>query len=220
VREGAQPVRRVQVAGLVSEFIGIAAYMRLDALNRLMQEGPQVSGAFLAVDRNLRGQIFDALKARPRVAGTAIREVAIRAFYETMGETLLIFALVNTVLAGSIAFGVVYNSARITLSETGRELASLRVLGFTRGEVAYILIGELGMIVLAAIPAGFLIGYEFCYLIARNLTSDLYRVPLVIEPSTYGFSAVVVLGAAVLSALLTARNLYHLDLVAVLKTRE
>jgi putative ABC transport system permease protein len=220
VQEGAQPVRQVRVAGLVSEFIGIAAYMRLDALNRMMQEGPLVSGAFLAVDRNRQGQIFDALKARPRVAGTAIREVAIRTFYETMGETLLIFALVNTVLAGSIAFGVVYNSARITLSETGRELASLRVLGFTRGEVAYILIGELGVITLTAIPAGFFIGYEFCRLISENLTSDLYRVPLVIEPGTYGFSAAVVLGASVISALLMARNLYHLDLVAVLKTRE
>lgn len=220
VREGERPVRQVQVAGLVSEFIGIGAYMRIDTLNQLMREGPLLSGAFLEVDPNRQEEIFRALKGRPRVAGTTIRAVAIRAFYETMGETLLVFALVNTLLAGSIAFGVVYNSARITLSETGRELASLRVLGFTRGEAAYILIGEVAAIIATAIPLGFLIGNAFCRLLVENLASDLYRVPLVIEPGTYGLSAGVVLGAAVISALVLRRRVYHLDLIAVLKTRE
>jgi len=220
VQEGAQPVRQVQVAGLVSEYIGLSAYMRLDALNRLMQEGPVVSGAFLAVDPAYQTQVFRALRERPRVIGTSQREVAIQSFNETMAETILIFALVNTLLAGSIAFGVVYNAARITLSETSRELASLRVLGFTRGEVAYILIGELAVLTALAVPVGFAIGYGFCALVARAFASELFRVPLVIEPSTYGFSAVVVLVATVISALLMARKLYHLDLVAVLKTRE
>jgi putative ABC transport system permease protein len=220
VQEASQPVREVQVAGLVSQYIGLSAYMQIEALNRMMQEGPVVSGGFLAVDGDRHAEIFDALKARPRVAGTTIREVAIEAFNETMGETLIIFALVNTLLAGSIAFGVVYNSARITLSETGRELASLRVLGFTRGEVAYILIGELTVLTLAAIPLGFLIGYQFCRLIAENLSSDLYRIPLVVEPATYGLSAAVLIASAVISALMMGRKLYHLDLVAVLKTRE
>ncbi len=115
---------------------------------------------------------------------------------------------------------MVYNSARITLSERARELASLRVLGFTRGEITYILIGELAVVTLAAIPVGFAIGYFFCWLIAENLTSDLYRVPLVLEASSYGFSATVVLVAAILSGLIMRGRLYRLDLVAVLKTRE
>ncbi len=220
VLEGAQPERRVQVAGLVKEFIGLSAYMEIAALNRLMQEGPLVSGAFLAVDSEAIQEVFERLEARPRVAGIAIREAAIRAFLETMGETLLIFAFINTLLAGSIAFGVVYNSARITFSELSRELASLRVLGFTRAEISYILLGELAVLTLAAIPPGFLIGWFFCKLIAENFTSELYRIPLVIELSTYGFSASVVLAAAVISALFMRRRLYHLDLVAVLKTRE
>lgn len=220
VLEGAQPVREVRVAGLVNEFIGLSAYMELNGLNALMQEGDVVSGAWLAVDHAQLGTLFDRLEARPRVLGITQREVAINAFYETMGQTILIFAFVNILLAGSIAFGVVYNSARITLSEHGRELASLRVLGFTRGEISYILLGELAAVVLAAIPLGFGIGYLFCRLIAESIASDLYRVPLVVEVSTYGFSAAVVLVAALLSGWLMRHRLYHLDLVAVLKTRE
>ncbi len=220
VQEGAQPVREVQVAGLVSEYVGLSAYMHIDALNRLMQEGPVVSGAFLAVDRAQQTRLFAELRERPRIIGTSQREVGIQSFEETMGETLLVFAFVNTLLAGSIAFGVVYNAARITLSETSRELASLRVLGFTRGEVAYILIGELAVLTLLAIPVGFVIGYWFCAVIAQAFASELFRIPLIVEPSTYGFSAMIVLAAAVISALLMGRKLYHLDLVAVLKTRE
>lgn len=220
VLEGAQPVRTVPVAGLVNEFIGLAAYMEIDALNRLMDEGHVISGAFLAIDDAQRQAVFDRLERRPRVLGIAQREVAINAFQETMGETILVFAFINVLLAGSIAFGVVYNSARITLSEHARELASLRVLGFTRGEITYILLGELGLVTLAAIPLGFVIGYGFCWLIAENLTSELYRVPLVLEASSYGFSATVVLAAATISGWIMRDRLYRLDLVAVLKTRE
>jgi len=220
VQEGAQPVREVQVSGLVSEYIGLSAYMQIDALNRLMQEGPVISGAFLAVDPAQLGRIFEDLRERPRVIGTSRRDVAIKSLERTMSESVLVFAFVNTLLAGSIAFGVVYNAARITLSETSRELASLRVLGFTRGEVAYILIGELTVLTLAAIPVGFAIGYGFCALVAHAFASELFRIPLVVEASTYGFAALIVLAASLFSALLMARKLYHLDLVAVLKTRE
>lgn len=220
VLEGSQPVLEARVAGLVKEYIGVSAYMDITALNRLMREGHLISGAFLAVDERAQQRLFERLKERPRVAGISIRQVAIQSFYETMAETLLIFALVNTLLAGSIAFGVVYNSARIAFSERSRELASLRVLGFTRGEIAYILLGELAVLILVAVLLGFFIGWLFCRLIAENLTSELYRVPLVTEPSTYGFSASVVLVAAILSGILIWRKLYRLDLIAVLKTRE
>lgn len=220
VLEGAQPVRQVRVAGLASEFIGVSAYMEISGLNRLMEEGPVLSGIFLAVDSTRQRAVLDDLKDRPRVAGITIQKEAIQAFYETLAETLLIFAFINTLLAGSIAFGVVYNSSRIAFSEHSRELASLRVLGFTRGEISYILLGELAVMTLAAIPFGFLIGWEFTRLIAASLASELYRIPVIIETSTYGFVATMVVAAAVISALIMRRKLYRLDLVAVLKTRE
>ncbi len=137
-----------------------------------------------------------------------------------MGETILIFTFINTLLAGVIAFGVVYNSARIALSERSRELASLRVLGFTRAEISYILLGELSILTLAAIPLGFLIGWGMCIYIAENLKTDLFRVPLILEANTFAFAASVVLAAACISALIVRRKLDHLDLIAVLKTKE
>lgn len=220
VLEGSRKVRELPVAGLVKEYFGVNAYMDVDALNRLLGEGTAISGVHLTADPEDRRKVYDALKGMPRVAGTVLREEAIRTFYETIGGTFLLFTLINTLLAGSIAFGVVYNSARIALSERGRELASLRVLGFTRGEITYILLGELGVLTAAGIPAGFLIGQGMARFIAERLQSDLFRIPFVMDPSTYGFAAAVVVGSAVLSGFLVRRRLDRLDLVAVLKTRE
>jgi len=208
------------VSGLVKEYVGINAYMEIDSLNRLLGDGNAISGVYLATDPADRRLVYDALKGMPRVAGTMAQEDAIRTFYETMGGTFLMFTFVITVLAASIAFGVVYNSARIALSERGRELASLRVLGFTRGEISYILLGELGVLIAAGIPAGFVLGKAMAVYISERLKSDLFRVPFVMEPSTYGFAAAVVVVSALFSGLLVRRRLDRLDLVAVLKTRE
>lgn len=220
VLEGNRPVREVPVTGLVGEYFGVNAYMDIHALNRLLGEGEAISGVFLSADREDRQTVYDSLKKMPGVAGTVVREDAIRSFYETMGGTLLLFTFVITLLAASVAFGVVYNSARIALSERSRELASLRVLGFTRGEISYILLGELGVLTVAGIPVGFLIARGMTAYIAERMKSDLYRVPMVMESSSYGFAAAVVIVSALFSGLLVRHRLDRLDLVAVLKTRE
>jgi putative ABC transport system permease protein len=220
VLEGSRPEREVQVVALTKQYIGLWAYMDLSALNRLMREGDAISGVNLAVDEKHRDAIYGTIREMPRVASTIVRENSIRNFYETMAETLLIFTSINMMLAATIAFGVVYNSARISLSERSRELASLRVLGFTRGEISYILLGELAVLTLAAIPLGFLIGRGLCAYIASSIESDLYRIPLVLESSTYSFAAAVVLVSACVSGFIVRRKLDRLDLVAVLKTRE
>jgi putative ABC transport system permease protein len=220
VLEGSRPVRAVPVVGLISQYIGVSAYMERTALNRLMREGNAISGVYAAADRHYLSETYTALKEMPRVSGTVVRENAIESFYETMAETLLIFTFIITLLAGTIAFGVVYNSARISLSERSRELASLRVLGFSRGEISYILLGELGLLVLVAIPIGFIIGKVMCAYLAAELESELYRIPLILEPSTYSFAATVVLVSALLSGFIIWQKLTHLDLVAVLKTKE
>ena len=218
--EGSRPERQVVVAALLKEFIGVSAYMEISALNRLMREGPSISGAYIAADSRHLNEIYATLKEMPRVAGTEVRANSIRNFHDTMGDTLLIFTAINTFLAGTIAFGVVYNSARIALSERARELASLRVLGFTRGEISYILLGELAVLTLAAIPVGFLVGTGLCMYLVNNLQTDLYRVPLVLEPGTFAFAATVIVVAATISGAVVRRKLGHLDLVAALKTKE
>jgi putative ABC transport system permease protein len=208
------------LAGTVSQFLGVSGYMSLNALNSFMREGPALSGVRLAVDRAYESQVYAAIKQMPRVAGTEIKQRAAESLRETMGQQILIFTFIATLLAGTIAFGVVYNSARITLSERSRELASLRVLGFTRGEVSFILLGELTILTLAAIPIGILMSIGLCTMFVKTWQTDLFRIPLVLAPSTFAYAALVVLVCSVLSALVVRTRINDLDLVGVLKTRE
>lgn len=220
VLEGAKPLRQVPVVGLVKQYIGLMGYMDLLALNRLMREDHTISGAYLTVDSLNQPKIYRTLVEMPRVAGTFVREDEIKNFYETQAEVLLFFTFVATLLAATIAFGVVYNSARIALSERSRELASLRVLGYTRTEISFIFLGELGLLTLAAIPLGFLIGRGISAYLAKAIESDLFRVPVLVEPATYSLAATAVVVSACLSGLIVRHRLDHLDLVAVLKTKE
>ncbi len=220
VLEGNRPVRETTVVGLVKEYLGVSGYMDLAALNRFMREGPTLSGAYLSVDSAHLQALFTQLKNMPRIAGVAERKQEIRNFNRVMQETMLFFTYVATVFSVIIAFGVVYNSARIALSERSHELASLRVLGFTRGEISYILLGEMGILTLIAIPLGLWLGYWMCYYIAHNMQNDLFRVPVVLAPATYAFAVTVVLISSALSGLIVRRRLDQLDLIGVLKTAE
>ena len=220
VLEGKRPIRQIQVVGMVNQYLGVFGYMDLAALNRLLQEGPAINGAFLSVDKRKMPEVFQKLKKMPRVAGAIVQEQEIINFYKTMEDTMLFYVMIASIFAVVITVGVIYNSARITLTERSRELASLRVLGFSRGEISYILLGELSILTLLAMPLGLLMGYGLCGYIALTLETDLYRVPLVLEPPTWAFAALVVMSAAVVSALAVRRQLDRLDLIAVLKTKE
>jgi putative ABC transport system permease protein len=220
VLEGQRRTIQVPVSGTVKEYIGVGAYMELEALNRVLREGPAISGALMRADSEAIPSINTALRETPRVAAATIRKAALANFYETMAKQVLTFAFFNTILAGTIAFGVIYNSARIAFAERSRELASLRVLGLTRLEVAYILLGELAILTLVALPAGAVIGRALGAFMVRGLQTDLFRIPMVIDESTYAFAAVVVLTSAVVSSLAMLRKIFKLDLVEVLKTRE
>jgi putative ABC transport system permease protein len=220
VLEGNRPTREVPVLGITRQYLGVSAYMQQASLNALLREGPVVSGAYLGIDAGAEQTVYADLHERPRVLGMVANATAIESFYKTIGEFVLFYNMVATLLAGSIGFGVVYNSARIALSERGRELASLRVLGFTQAEIAYILLGELTVLTLAAIPIGFLVGAGLCGILVVVFESDLYRLPLVLYSSNYALGASVVIVSALLSGLLIWRRLGQLDLVGVLKTRE
>jgi len=220
ILEGSRPVREATVTGLVREYTGVSGYMNLQTLNRFMHEGPTLSGAYLTVEAGKLPQLYTLLKGMPRIAGVAERMQEIRNFNRMMNETMLFFTYVATVFSIIISFGVIYNSARIALTERGRELASLRVLGFTRAEISYILLGELGILTLLAIPLGLWLGEWMCYYIAHSMQNDLFRVPVVLMPGTYAFAAAVVLVSAVVSGLAVRRRLDQLDLIAVLKTAE
>jgi putative ABC transport system permease protein len=220
VLEGERPVHRMRIAALLRDFTGMAAYMDIRALHRVMREGDTISGAFLACDGRRLQDLYTKLKETPRVSSVTSRSAALASFQETISENLLRMRLINVIFGCIIAFGVVYNSARITLSERNRELATLRVIGFTRGEISFILLGEVATVVLAAIPAGLLAGYGLAAVATAALETETQRFPLVVESGTYAFAALVIAIAAFLSGLVVRRRLDHLNLVAVLKSRD
>ena len=220
VMEGRRYERSVPVVAIAEQFLGVGAYMAFDEANRLAGEGDAVSGALLMVDPRYEEQVIEALRERPRVASITSRERTMASYTETTAEMLLVFTFVLSLFAGVIALGVIYNSIRIALSERDRELASMRVLGFTRGEVAYVLLGEMAVLVALSIPVGLALGAFLSMLSAASLQTEMYRIPVVLGRGTFALAAAVVLIASVLSALLVRRRLNRLDLIGVLKTRE
>jgi putative ABC transport system permease protein len=220
IMEGHRRTLRVPLAGIVDEPIGVSAYMERRALNRLMGEGPALSGAWLMTDAARHDPLFARLWEVPRVAGIGVIADAERQFRAYIDDTVLVTMSILLVMAGSITFAVVYSNARIAFSERSRELATLRVLGFSRAEVSWILIGEIAVLTLSAIPLGWLIGTGFAALLSTAMTMDLFRVPFIINPQTYAFSAAGVLLASMLSMVAMARLLGRLDMIAALKTVE
>jgi len=220
VLEGRRPTRQVPIAGMFETYIGSTAYMDITALNRLMGEGPTINTVHMRTDALYRSELFRELKEMPMISSLNLRDAAVQTFHETMAEALLIFVSFFVVFACTLAFGVAYNAGRITLSERGRELATLRVLGFTRTEISYILLGEIGVLTLIALPLGCAIGYSLALLITDAFKTELFRIPFAILPDTFGISMLIVLGATLASAYVVRRRLEHLDLIAVLKTRE
>jgi len=220
VMEGRRPTRRIRVAGISEQYIGNGALMDIAALNRLMFEGAVISGAYLMLDDARRDAFYARLKQIPAASGVTLRAAIISVVEDTLADIIRWFTAINTAFASLVVFGVVYNNARITLSERGRELASLRVLGLTRREISVLLFGELAIITLAALPLGCLFGYGLSVMMVHNFDTELYRIPLIIDRSTYGYAVVVTVAAALASALVVRRRLNRLDLVKVLKTRE
>ncbi|WP_262267460.1 ABC transporter permease [Microvirga yunnanensis] len=218
--EGQRRTVILPVAALVEDYFGIRGMMNADALSRLMREAPAVNGVHVAVDESELGSLYLAIKRTPAVSGLALQRTSLANFRETIAILITTMASIYTGLAAIIAFGVVYNSARISLSERARELASLRVLGFTRAEVLRILLLELALLTLVAQIPGWVMGYGLAWIMRTNLAGELMRVRLVVGHSTYVLASAVVLVAAVLSALVVRRRVHQLDLVAVLKTRD
>lgn len=208
------------VIGLTQSYVGMTAYMQLDQLNRMIGEGQRISGANLLVDTSELLELYKTIKVTPGVATIALQNKSQQKFRETIDQNIQMMMTVYVVLAIIITFGVVYNSARIQLSERARELASLRVFGFTRAEVSSVLLTELAVIVLLAQPLGWLLGYSFSLAVTKGFESEAFRVPLVINASTFAQASIIVLGSALITALLVRRRVNKLDLIKVLKTRE
>ncbi len=220
VLEGRRPAVSVPIRGLVKDFAGVAAYMDISAMQRLLKEGDTVNGAYLTVDHKRWDDFMREVKDTPRSAFVMVKSDQLAAFRDTTGKSIGIIRKLYFVLATIVAFGVVYNSARIALSERSRELATLRVVGFSLREVRGVLVGELAILVLLALPFGLLFGRGLALFIMSSFSTETVRLPIVINPSTYSIAVLVVLTAAVSSFTLVSRLLAKLDMVGVLKARD
>jgi putative ABC transport system permease protein len=220
VLEGRERTLRLRVGALTREMMGLNAYMDRGALNRTLGDGDVSTGYVLAVERGRETQVLDASKALPRAAGAWSKATMLRNMEEISARNVRIMSTILTAFASVIAIGVVYNNARIALAERAWELASLRVLGFSRAEVSGLLLGELAIVIAVALPIGMVLGWALTHLIAELLKSDQFYFPVVIRARTYAWAGICVVAAGVASALVVRRRIDRLDMVAVLKTRD
>jgi putative ABC transport system permease protein len=218
--EGDRRTVDVPISATIESYLGLTAFMNFDALNRLLGEGEMISGVNVSVDNARETQLFSALKATPSASAISLQRVSLQQYRDTLAANISVMITIYVSFAGIIAFGVIYSFARISLSEQGREFASLRVLGFSTAEVSALLLGEIGIVVLIAQPIGWLIGLGVARLAADSFSTELYRVPLVVGPEVYATASLVSITAAIISGFVVRRRIDRLDMIAVLKTRE
>jgi len=220
VLEGQERVLELPVAATVREMMGLNAYMERGALNRALGDGDLSTGFVLAVERGREAAVLQASKGLPGVAGAWSKATMLRNMQEISARNVRIMSTILTVFASVIAVGVVYNNARIALAERSWEFASLRVLGFTLGEVSALLLGELIIIVALALPLGMALGWGLSHGVAELIASDQFHFPAIVRPRTFAWAAICVLAAAAASALVVRRRIDRLDMVTALKTRD
>lgn len=217
---GERKTMAMRVATVVHELAEKRAYMDADALSRALGEGDAISSARIRLDISKRHAFLKQVKETPRIAAALEIEPVIQHVRDTSARFILVFTGILSVFAAIIAVGIVYNNARIALDERSWELASLRVLGFTHGEVSALLLGELAICLVVALPLGWAFGYWLSFGIVQLISAETFEIPMVIEPRTYAYATLVTLAAAVVSALIVRRRIDTLDLTEVLKARE
>ncbi|MEB2313391.1 MAG: ABC transporter permease [Sorangiineae bacterium] len=220
LREGARERRAISVTGLVDEAFGLQGHMTREALARLLDEEPSVNFALLRTDPAQASVIDARLKDMPFVASVTRRANMVKRFEDQSADMVLTLSVVVMAFAATITVGVVYNNARVALSLRSRDLASMRVLGFTRREISSILLGEMAFQVLLALPLGLWFGKLLVLALAATVDPERWRMPIILTSRSYALAALVALLASVASALLVRRRLDRLDLIGVLKTRE
>lgn len=218
--EGRPRQAALTVSAALDDELGLNVFASIPTLTAFLGEAPVMATALLRVAPGREAQVVRRLDQMPAVIGVTSRRDAIADFEKITGESMRAMTAVLALLSAVLAIAVVYNGARVALAERARDLASLRVLGFTRGEVSRILFGEMGIAVGLGVPLGLLLGRWLAGLTVTGVAADEFRLPLVITPATYLLAALVVIAAALASALQMRRLIDRLDLVEVLKTRE
>lgn len=220
ILEGERRQHLLTVEALVDDVLGLSVYMDMRALHRLMREDDTVTSALLLFDAAATGRLLSELKTSPAVAGVSLKRTVLKTFRDQIAATMDVTILINVLFSAIIAVGVVYNAARVALSERSHELASLRVLGYTRAEISVILLSELALLTMAALPLGWGLGYLLALAIFSTVQSEVYRFPLYVSAGAIAWASLGTVASALTAGLIVRRRLDRLDLIAVLKVRE
>lgn len=220
IREGRRPVLDIPVVSVSETLLGAPAYIELNSLNWRLKEQGRISGAYLQIDERYRDRIFEEIKNMPSVAGLSVKTQAQDSIQKLMDEGAASSRFIMMGIAAVITFGIIFNSARIAYSERAHDLASLRVIGFTKAEAAYVLLGEFALILILAVPLGILVGFGLAEAIAQGFSNDLYTIPSALHPRSIGIASLVVIFSAAFSGWIVKRDVDRLDMVSALKSRE
>ena len=218
--DGRRVTVEVPVVRIIQPFLGSAAYMEREALGRLLREPDRVDSAYITIDAAFRDQLSAQLKEIPAIVGVTFADNAERSLRQLFEQGAGFFSFMFLMFSLAMAAGVAFSAARVTLGEQERDLATLRVLGFRRGEASWVLLGELAVLLAVALPLGLILGAALSRWMMAQFETDLFSFPFVFDLPTYARSALIVAAAVVVAALWVRRDVDRLDLVAVLKSRE
>lgn len=218
IRSGARPTLNIKVAAITETLVGSPVYMRLASLNKILDQGELISGVYIKMDKSQQAAIYDELKSTPYILAVSITADAKAAFKKIMDTGAGAVRYVMAIIAFVITFGIVFNSAKIAFAEGGRDLACLRSIGYTKGEAAYVLLGELAIVTLVSLPIGCVLGYYLSFATATAFSTDLYKIPAEVNFESFFLASLAVVVATIVSGWLVKRNIDKIDLVSVLKS--
>jgi putative ABC transport system permease protein len=218
--DGHRATAELVVTAIVKPYLAGTAYMEMEALGRALREPGRVSAAYVLMDRSARDALNRDVKVIPMIAGVSFLDNASASMRKMLNEGTGFFAYMFVVFSSLMAGGVAYSAARVTFAEQERDLATLRVLGFGRREVSYVLLAEIGALLLIALPTGVILGGALSRWLMSQFQTDLFTFPYITEAAAYGRSALFVACAVIGAVLAVRRGVDRLDLVGVLKSRE
>jgi putative ABC transport system permease protein len=218
--DGHRAVAELPVVAVVKPFLGGAAYMEINALSRALREPGRASAAYVLFDESQRDTLNRRVKELPMIAGVSFLDNASDSMRKMLSEGSGFFSYMFVVFSCLMAGGVAFSSARVTFAEQERDLATLRVLGFGRREVSYVLLAEIGVLLLIALPVGVVLGAALSRWLMTQFQTELFTFPYVTNSVAYARSALFVALAVIAAALGVRRGVDRLDMASVLKSRD
>lgn len=210
----------VPVDGVTAQYLGNSVYMTIDSLSRLLDEPLAMNAVLVQTDPGGADLLNNHLKDIATVAAVAVKARMLQSLMDTLAMSMRIMNTMMIGFAFAIAFAIIYNVTIVSLTERERELASLRVLGFTQQETGSILYRENAVLGVLGIIVGLPLGVVYCRFMVYAFTTDLYRFPFYIAPSSYVITSALAIGFVLIANLAVRRRIGRLDMVEVLKSRE